>query len=741
MKENYKVRRLSLILVGSILSGLLMAFASQQTTSALPQPSQASAIQFLTGPNKGDPLAIAQAYIRDNKASLGLTSADLADVAVTDRYTDAFNGVTYIYLRQRFNGIEVFQANININIARDGSVINMGNSFVSNLSAKVKEQAPRVSMTQAVERAAQHLGLKPSRGFTPQRATSGANSSSLLSGGGISRRAIPVKLVYVPTASGVSLAWDLEIETLSGQNYWNMRVDAANGSVLNKYDYVVHDNWGAPDAGAAAPAPIVMTRQQPAPLGQNVGGGNYNVIAFPLESPNFGARTIVGNPADALASPFGWHDTNGVAGAEFTTSRGNNVNATDDGANRGFQPNGGAALNFDFPINFAQQPTTYDAAAITNLFYANNTMHDVFYHYGFTEAAGNFQTNNYGHGGAGNDAVIADAQDNSGTNNANFSTPADGGAGHMQMFLWNRTNPMRDGDLDNGIIAHEYGHGISTRLTGGPANSGCLNNAEQGGEGWSDWFALMMTMKVGDTGTKSRPMGTYVLGQPTTGVGIRTFPYNTNMSINPQTYDSIKTNTEVHAVGQVWAGIIWEVTWGMVNSQGFDPNLFTGNSGNNKALRLILDGLKLQPCSPGFVNARDAILLADRNDFAGANQCLLWTAFAKRGLGFSANQGSSNSASDGTQAFNLPPTCTGTPTPTTPPGTPTATTAPGTPTATTPPTVTPTPGGAAAWDGNFHPYAVGNLVTFQGATYRCIQAHTSQPDWTPAAVPALWQRL
>jgi hypothetical protein len=41
------------------------------------------------------------------------------------------------------------------------------------------------------------------------------------------------------------------------------------------------------------------------------------------------------------------------------------------------------------------------------------------------------------------------------------------------------------------------------------------------------------------------------------------------------------------------------------------------------------------------------------------------------------------------------------------------------------------------WAASTH-YAVGAVVTFQGATYQCIQAHTSQSDWTPAAVPALW---
>ena len=92
----------------------------------------------------------------------------------------------------------------------------------------------------------------------------------------------------------------------------------------------------------------------------------------------------------------------------------------------GSGPSGGAALNFDFPLNLAQAPSTYRPAAVTNLFYWNNIIHDVQYQYGFDEAAGNFQINNYGRGGLGNDRVHAEAQDGGGTNNANFVTPPDG---------------------------------------------------------------------------------------------------------------------------------------------------------------------------------------------------------------------------------------------------------------------------------------------------------------------------
>ena len=58
------------------------------------------------------------------------------------------------------------------------------------------------------------------------------------------------------------------------------------------------------------------------------------------------------------------------------------------------------------------------------------------------------------------------------------------------------------------------------------------------------------------------------------------------------------------------------------------------------AIALVTEGLKLQPCNPGFVDGRNAILDADVALYGGANQCLIWEAFAKRGLGVSAEQGS-----------------------------------------------------------------------------------------------------
>ena len=227
-------------------------------------------------------------------------------------------------------------------------------------------------------------------------------------------------------------------------------------------------------------------------------------------------------------------------------------------------------------------------------------------------------------------------------------------------------NPDLDGDFDNGVIAHEYGHGISNRLTGGPANVSCLQNDEQAGEGWSDFYAYMLNMPTGTEPAGGRGIGTYVLGQATNGAGIRTQRYSTNMGINTMTYDSIKTAAIPHGIGSVWAEMLWEVTYALIGAHGFSADLDGGpaTAGNILALQLVTDGLKLQPCSPGFVTARNAIIAADQAYTGGANRCILWTAFAKRGLGSSATQGSSGSRSDGTQAFDLPASCLTPPAPT-----------------------------------------------------------------------------
>ena len=220
--------------------------------------------------------------------------------------------------------------------------------------------------------------------------------------------------------------------------------------------------------------------------------------------------------------------------------------------------------------------------------------------------------------------------------------------------------PDRDSDLDNGVIAHEYGHGISNRLTGGPANVGCLQNAEQMGEGWSDWMTLFLHADAADIATARRPVAPYLVFESSvTGTGIRRYPYTTDMLVNPFTYADVADpiNPQPHGIGSIWATMVWDMYWKLVDRYGFDPDLYQGTGGNNLAFQLVMDGMKLQPCSPGFVDGRNAILAADAANYEGDNSCDIWEAFANRGLGAAASQGSSNNRNDGVEDFTLPAVC------------------------------------------------------------------------------------
>jgi hypothetical protein len=593
-----------------------------------------------------------------------LTNNDIQNLYVDSEYLSKKTQITHVYVGQQHEGVKVFNAISSIAI-KDGKVFYVGNSFVNNVSDKVNSESPIISQLQAINIVATQFRMPL---VSDLKVIKSEKNKYTYSKGNLFLEDIPVKLVYSSSEEGVlKLSWDVSLYALDGKHNWSARVDALTGNILEYNDLVITCDFGTPGhvhskgsghAISESKSNFELFKTEESVM---VDGANYRVYALPAESPNHVAgSTLVTDPENIAASPFGWHDTDGVSGPEYTITRGNNVHAYDDSGNNngsiGNEPDGTATLSFDFPSNLAQAPTTPQnlAANTTNVFYMSNMMHDIYYNYGFDEAAGNFQQNNYGNGGIGGDYVLAEAQDGGGTNNANFSTPADGGNGRMQMYLWTAGNPDRDGDLDNGIIAHEYGHGIHTRLGGGPNNSGCMQNNEQQGEGWADWFGLMITIEPGDVGADGRGIGTFAIGQGVNGGGIRTYRYSTNTAINPHTYDDIKTEAVPHGVGSVWCAMLWDLTWAYIDKYGYDPDLYNGTGGNNKVMQLVLDGLKLQPCSSGFVDSRDALLCADVALTGGQDQCLIWEVFAARGLGASADQGSSASNTDGTEAFDMP---------------------------------------------------------------------------------------
>ncbi|KAJ7182352.1 Fungalysin metallopeptidase-domain-containing protein [Mycena crocata] len=356
---------------------------------------------------------------------------------------------------------------------------------------------------------------------------------------------------------------------------------------------------------------------------------SYLVLPLTKEILTQGFLTLV-DPQDTAGDPNGWHSDG------TTTTTGNNAIAF-KGAQTATTAQSAAGLVFNYPQSATTAPTTTANvnAARVNAFYIVNSIHDLAYRYGFTEAAFNFQNNNLGKGGAANDRVTISVQDAAGIDNADFSTPPDGQSGRMRMFLWDLTNPERDGALENDIVVHENTHGITNRLTGGGTGR-CLQTNEAGGmgEGWSDTMADW-TEKT-SSAVPDYVMGQYVINDP---AGIRSHPYSTSATVNPLRYSSLRTLTEVHDIGEVWANILHNVYAALVTAHGFSTTAKTnpgGTEGNIIFLHLFIDALALQPCNPTFLTARTAWIQADTNRYAGANTCVLWRAFASRGLGTDA---------------------------------------------------------------------------------------------------------
>ena len=234
-----------------------------------------------------------------------------------------------------------------------------------------------------------------------------------------------------------------------------------------------------------------------------------------------------------------------------------------------------------------------------------------------------------------------------------------------------------DGSFDNGVVSHEYGHGISNRLTGGPANSSCVIQSyttdgttfytQTMGEGWSDFFGLWMTTQPTDVGSTPHYIASYLSnGTQLVGPGIRSYPYSTNLSVDPLTYGVVGTvtaqdnYTETHALGEVWAATLWDLNWQFIAKYGYNADMFAATTGgNNKMLKLVLDACKIQVCNPGFLDGRDALLRADTLTNRAANAALIWNVFARRGMGFGAVQGDRVNGTPRLtgikEAFALPP--------------------------------------------------------------------------------------
>lgn len=237
-----------------------------------------------------------------------------------------------------------------------------------------------------------------------------------------------------------------------------------------------------------------------------------------------------------------------------------------------------------------------------------------------------------------------------------------------RVMIFNLSPPSLNMTVCEGVIVHEYCHGLSSRLTGGSTNSFCLDPysyLESANEGWSDFCSLFVTAT--STG-KTRTIGSYSSWDLK---GIRAFPYSPDLDVNPLSYSYVNYMAGMqpaeftHFLGTIFCTILWDLYWAIIDFEvsegalGFNENKYeSGIGGSNIAMLLVVEGLKGQPCQPSFVDSRDAILSADENLYDRKYKCLIWSVFARRGLGFSARS-SPPYVLNVTEAHDIPPDCVG----------------------------------------------------------------------------------
>ncbi|WP_228377058.1 T9SS-dependent M36 family metallopeptidase [Chryseobacterium sp. FH2] len=749
---------------------------------------------------------ISQNKIREYKKS------DLTNFIIDNvDNSKSLNG-NIVKVQQTFNGLPVYSS-VATALIKDNKVVYFSDNFVKNYNESTQTSAS-ISKNVALQKIADDLGKGEIASLPIVNFFEKSENKT---------KAATQRLVYTTNASGdLRLAYEYAFNEPKSSNYWNILVDANNGEIISKSNLTTscdfkHDAYSSDYSGAhihtdETDYKFIGAENKKA---QNLSmfllpdNASYNVFPLPIEAPTFASRAIISNPWNLTASPEGWH-SDGTT--HYTNTQGNNVYAYEDTAAAnipGLSPDGGASRTFNFPFSINGTPAANQNAAITNLFYLNNKVHDVFYQFGFTESARNFQWNNFGKGGLDDDGVFAEAQDGGGLNNANFSSPPDYYNPKMQMYLWSPVNQLffynapsaavprtplagiaqfgpaltaagttgnvqlssvldgctalpagslegkiglvergtcnfsvktknlqnagaiatiiynntvngdaignmsgtdatitipsvligntegeyiktnlsanttvnvtlkndpatsitPDGSFDNGIVTHEYGHGISNRLTGTGYN--CLNSGadkEQMGEGWSDFFAIMLTNKPGDNATVARGMGTYAAGQATTGLGIRPAKYSPDLAINNFTYgdtngmEYLNTSNQivpdVHSIGFIWATMLWDLHWQYVAKYGYSSDVTANTtSGSSRVLQLVTDALKLQVCNPTFVDGRNAILAAELATTNGADRCMIWRTFARRGLGVNASAGVKTNINDQVEDLSVPADC------------------------------------------------------------------------------------
>ena len=587
----------------------------------------------LAGGLPADPVAAARAYVATNREVLGLTARG-ADALELVTVAPLGEGAVVLF-RQRFGDLVA---------AVDGM-----------LSVGVRAgQVWHVSSSLARDAA------------TPEPATlspAAAEQVAVRDAGSVGATIIRTSLVAVPTADrGARSAYEVVLGAdLRGADpvAYATYVDARDGAVLVRENLV--------DSDADNPEWEVFPNSPPT---------TYSSADRRVRwcfGPDRGCDEVVGTPASRLP----W-DVDPATGLPTNTTNGNNAIAVHNwDSSDPFTVGSETATprpDRDYVYPWTNQwheescnpevftsPARNDIdAARANLFGMHNRMHDWSYHLGFTEATFNMQRDNFGLGGLGADPEQGNAQAGgisggpptfAARDNANQITFGDGIAPITNMYLWQPIAgtfyaPCVDGDYDMSVIAHEYGHAISNRMVAGP-NAG-VSTPQGMSESWSDQLAIEYLYEFGyaPRGTRGFTIGEYATSDSKAGIR------NYNSSESPLNYSSVDydfVGLQVHASGEVWTATNVDIRAALMRRYGeanarvnrdcaIGARHVTACPGNRRWMQLVFDSFLLMAVSQvSMVDARDAMLAADRLRFGGANQDIMWNAFAKRGLGEGAS--------------------------------------------------------------------------------------------------------
>jgi extracellular elastinolytic metalloproteinase len=569
-------------------------------------------------------------YVRSVSAALGFAPTDSPAEFVPDPNVKKLSNaaVRTVNLRQHHRGVPVWDMELLVWLS-DGVVERVKGDSVS-LPPDL-DFLPAVTAEAALKVAAAHVArpepkqdpwtgasytppaIDLSR-FEPKRlaATALPNQPMVFEAGPFAE-AIPADLVYVYRGPDTRLAWRLKISLPAFLDQYIVLVEADSKTKNLEVPTIL---YCASTSHSLTITGSVFTHNP------GMSGGAPSVVPFPRSTADY---LVEASPSLPPGFPHAWT----VAQGGHLATIGNNTVALNGSTERPVVVDADVAGGGSFVASGTTSPDQF----VINIFYFCNFMHDFFLMLGFTEEAGNFQTNNPSGVGKGTDPVRAFAHPVPVDGTANMLTRADGVHAIMNMGLVNGVN--RHTAVDSDVVFHEFVHGVTNRLVGGMLDAEGLreDQSRSMGEGWSDYFALSIP-NFSNTHEKI-VTGDWVTGR---AGGIRMHPYDPSY---PGKFGNIGSARYVqfHNVGEIWCATLMQMTRNFSAALG-------KQRGYRTAWQAVVDGLKLTPKNPSFLVARDAVLRAlramrDGGRLSAAEHTRVtraaWQAFAAFDMGVNAS--------------------------------------------------------------------------------------------------------